>query len=75
MATALRKIDEKLAWDVILIGFDDTIDDNFFKKGIITANINKEGIGKRLVRALVARLQYPNSDFELIAVATHPLYR
>ena len=75
VATALRKIDEKLAWDVILIGFDDTIDDNFFKKGIITANINKEGIGKRLVRALVARLQYPNSDFELIAVATHPLYR
>ena len=75
VATALRKIDEKLASEATLIGFDDTIEDNFFKKGIITADINKEGIGKRLVRALMSRLQYPEADYEMIAVATHPMYK
>jgi LacI family transcriptional regulator len=74
VAIALSKIDEKLAEDVTLIGFDNTIEETFFKKGIITANIRKEAVGRRLVRALTYRMQDPAMDYALTAVVTYPMY-
>ena len=74
VAISLSKVDEKLAEEVVLIGFDNTIEETFFKKGIITANVRKEALGRKLVRSLMDQIDYPDKDFELTAIATYPMY-
>ncbi len=75
VASALIKIDMRLAQRVRLIGFDNTIEEDFFKQDILTVHIRKEELGRRLIRTTVEKIENPGLDHAFIMVATYPLYK
>jgi len=75
VAAALMKIDIRLAMQVRLIGFDNTIEEEFFKQDILTVHIRKEELGRRLIRTTIEKIENPSLDNAMILVATYPVYK
>lgn len=75
VATALMKKDMKLAKDIIIVGFDNTIEPEFFKSDIITVEIRMEALGRRLVSTTLEKITHPEFDNAIITVATYPVPR
>lgn len=72
VANAIAKIDLNLAQNITLIGFDNTIEKEFFKSDIYTVNIRKEAVGRRLVKSVFDQMEDDN-DHAIITLATYPL--
>lgn len=73
VATALMKKDVNLAMKMKIVGFDNTISKDFFKPDIITVDIRKEALGKRLVKSILDRVEDPNMDNAFITLNTYPM--
>ena len=73
VATALSKINLVLPIKTTIIGFDNTLEDSFFKQDIMTVDIRKEEVGRRLVRTTIDQINNPKLDNAMITVATYPV--
>lgn len=73
VATALMKRNYDLAMKTTIVGFDNTISKDFFKPDIITVDIRKENLGKRLVRSILDRVEDPAMDHAFITLSTYPI--
>lgn len=73
VATALMKRNYDLAMKTTIVGFDNTISDDFFKPDIITVDIHKENLGKRLVKSILDRVEDPMMDHAFITLSTYPI--
>jgi len=74
-ASALFKRDLSLARKTRLIGFDNTIEEDFFKQDILTVHIRKEELGRRLIKITIDKIENPELDNAFIMVATYPIYK
>lgn len=75
VATALMKRDMKLVQETVIVGFDNTIEPEFFKSDIITVEIKMEALGRRLVTTTLEKIMHPELDNAIITVATYPVER
>ena len=75
VASILMKKDMELAMKTTLIGFDNTIEEEFFKQDILTVDIRKEEVGRRLIKTTVDQIYNPNLDNAIITVATYPVFK
>lgn len=75
VATALMKKDMELALKTSIIGFDNTIEEEFFKQDILTVDIRKEEVGRRLVKTTIDQIDNPKLDNAIITVATYPVFK
>lgn len=73
VALVLLQKDSRLARDIVITGFDHTIEDDFFKKDIITVEVRMEELGRRLVKSIIDRVENPQQDLSFITIATYPL--
>lgn len=73
VALVLVQRDPDLARRMVITGFDNTIEEDFFKKDIITVEVRIEELGKRLVRSLIDRVKNPQMDIAFVTVATYPV--
>ncbi|WP_455714226.1 LacI family DNA-binding transcriptional regulator [Anaerosporobacter sp.] len=71
VATALMKKDMQTAKDTVILGFDNTLEPDFFKSDIITVEIKMEALGRRLVSTTLDKIMHPEWDNAIITVATY----
>lgn len=72
-ATALMKISTEVAMKTTLIGFDNTIERDFFRQDILTVDVHKEEVGRRIIKATIDQIEHPELDHMLITIATYPI--
>lgn len=73
VATTLMKKSVDLAMETTIVGFDNTVSKDFFKPDIITVDIHKEKLGKRLVKSILDRIEDPMMDHAFITLNTYPI--
>lgn len=74
VATALLQKDPRLVKETVITGFNNTIDEDFFKKDIVTVSVRTEELGRRLVRSIIDRVENPEQDLSFITIATYPQF-
>ncbi|NTV79273.1 MAG: LacI family transcriptional regulator, partial [Clostridiales bacterium] len=75
VATALMKKDLKKALEMVLIGFDNTVEPEFFKSDIMTVEIHKEEVGRRLVKTTLDKVKDKKMDNAMITLSTYPIIK
>lgn len=73
-AGVLFQRDPELMKKTVITGFDKTVEEGFLKQDILTVEVNKEAAGRRMIRTLLQRLEYPEMDHAMISLATYPCY-
>lgn len=71
-ALVLLRKDPALAERMVITGFDNTIEEDFFKKDILTVEVRIEELGRRLVKSVVDRIKDPSLDIAFVTLATYP---
>ena len=72
LALALLQKDPKLASEIVITGFNDIIEPDFFKKDIISVTVKMEELGKRLVKSVIDRVHEPEMDIAFMTLTTYP---
>jgi LacI family transcriptional regulator len=72
VALALLQRDPHAVKTVVITGFNNTIEPDFFKNDIITVDVRIEELGKRLVKSVLDRVKNPAMDISFITIATYP---
>lgn len=73
VATALLKRNHELVPRTYITGFNRTTKEDFFKTDMITVDIKKENLGKRLVKSILDRVDDPDMDHAFITLSTYPV--
>lgn len=71
-AMALLHRDAELVKRTIITGFDNMIEDDFFKNDIITVEVRIEELGRRLVKSVVDRVRDPRLGIVFATLSTYP---
>ncbi len=71
-ALALLQKDPGLAKQMVITGFDNTIEEDFFKKDILTVDVKIEELGRRLVKSVVDRIRDPRLGIVFATLTTYP---
>lgn len=71
-ALALRQRDAQAVKRVIITGFNNTLETDFFKRDIITVDVRIEEMGRRLVKSVIDRVKCPTMDVAFTTIATYP---
>lgn len=71
-ALALLQRDPELARKTVITGFDNTIEEDFFKKDIITVDVKVEELGRRLVKSVIDRVRDPRLGIVFATLSTYP---
>jgi LacI family transcriptional regulator len=72
VALALLQRDPHAVKKVVITGFNNTIETDFFKNDIITVDVRIEELGKRLVKSVLDRVKNPEMDICFTTIATYP---
>jgi LacI family transcriptional regulator len=72
VALALLQRDSQAVKRVVITGFNDTIEPDFFKNDILTVEVRIEELGRRLVKSVLDRVKNPSLDISFTTVATYP---
>lgn len=72
VALALLQRDAQAAKNIVITGFNNTLEPDFFKNDIITVDVRIEEIGRRLVKSVVDRVKCPTMDLSFITITTYP---
>ena len=72
VALVLLQKDPELAKSVVITGFNDIIESDFFRNDIITVGVRMEELGRRLVKSVVDRVNNPDMDISFTTIATYP---
>ena len=71
-ALALLQKDPELARRMVITGFDNTIEEDFFKKDILTVDVKIEELGRRLVKSVIDRVRDPRLGIIFATLTTYP---
>ena len=71
-ALALLQRNPELARKTVITGFDNTIEEDFFKKDIITVDVKVEELGRRLVKSVIDRVRDPRLGIVFATLSTYP---
>lgn len=71
-ATVLLRRSPALAERTVITGFDNTIEEDFFKQDILTVDVRIEELGKRLVKSVADRIKDPALDTAFVTITTYP---
>lgn len=74
VALLLLQKDPNLAKNIVITGFNDIIETDFFRDDIITVGVKMEQLGKRLVKSVIDRINEPDMDISFTTIATYPKY-
>lgn len=69
---ALLQKDPESVRRVVITGFNNTLEHDFFKKDIITVDVRVEEMGRRLVKSVLDRVKCPTMDSTFTTIATYP---
>jgi LacI family transcriptional regulator len=58
--------------NIVITGFNNTLEPDFFKNDIITVDVRIEELGRRLVKSVLDRVKNPTMDISFITIATYP---
>lgn len=72
VSLALLQRDAQAAKNIVITGFNNTLEPDFFKNDIITVDVRIEEIGRRLVKSVVDRVKCPTMDLSFITITTYP---
>ncbi len=72
VALALLQRDPQAVKQVVLTGFNNTLETDFFKKDILTVDVRIEEMGRRLVKSVIDRVKCPTMDASFTTIATYP---
>ena len=72
VALALLQRDPQAARRLVITGFNNTLEADFFKNDIITVDVRIEEMGKRLVKSVIDRVKCPTMDISFTTIATYP---
>lgn len=73
-ALALLQRDSELARKTVITGFDNTIEEDFFKKDILTVDVRIEELGRRLVKSVIDRVRDPRLGIVFGTLTTYPKF-
>lgn len=73
-ALALLQRDPELAKRTVITGFDNTIEEDFFKKDIVTVDVRVEELGRRLVKSVIDRVRDPRLGIVFATLSTYPKF-
>lgn len=71
-ALALLQRNPELAKTTVITGFDNTIEEDFFKKDILTVDVRVEELGRRLVKSVIDRVRDPRLGIVFATLTTYP---
>lgn len=71
-ALALLQRDPELPKRTVITGFDNTIEEDFFKKDILTVDVKVEELGRRLVKSVIDRVKDPRLGIVFATLTTYP---
>lgn len=72
VALALLQKDSRAARNIVITGFNDIIESDFFRNDIITVGVRMEELGRRLVKSVIDRVNNPDMDISFTTIATYP---
>lgn len=72
VALLLLQKNPHVAKNVVITGFNDIIETDFFRDDIITVGVKMEQLGKRLVKSVLDRINDPEMDISFTTIATYP---
>lgn len=72
VALAILQKDSNAVRNVVITGFNNTIEPDFFKNDIITVDVRIEEMGRRLVKSVVDRVKCPTMDASFTTISTYP---
>lgn len=72
VSLALLQRDPQSVNRVVITGFNNTLETDFFKKDILTVDVRIEEMGRRLVKSVIDRVKCPTLDASFTTIATYP---
>ena len=72
VSLAILQKDPQAVKKVIITGFNNTLEPDFFKNDIITVDVRIEELGRRLVKSVIDRVKCPTMDISFTTIATYP---
>lgn len=71
-ALAILQRDPQAVRNVLITGFNNTVEQDFFKNDIITVDVRIEEMGRRLVKSVIDRIKCPTMDASFTTISTYP---
>jgi len=72
VSLALLQRDPQAVKRVVITGFNNTLETDFFKKDILTVDVRIEEMGRRLVKSVIDKVKCPTMDNSFTTIATYP---
>lgn len=72
VSLALLQRDAQAVRRVVITGFNNTLETDFFKKDILTVDVRIEEMGRRLVKSVIDKVKCPTMDVAFTTLATYP---
>ena len=72
VSLALLQRDPHAVKRVVITGFNNTLETDFFKKDILTVEVRIEEMGRRLVKSAIDKVKCPTMDAAFTTIATYP---
>ena len=72
VSLALLQRDAPAVKRVVITGFNNTLEADFFKKDILTVDVRIEEMGRRLVKSVIDKVKCPTMDVAFTTLATYP---
>ena len=73
VALSLLQIDPDAVRTMVITGFNNVIEPDFFKKDILTVDVRMEELGRRLVKSVTDRVKNPSMDITFTTIVAYPL--
>jgi LacI family transcriptional regulator len=74
VALAILQREPQAIKDIVITGFNNTLEPDFFKNDIITVDVRIEELGRRLVKSVLDRVKNPTMDISFTTIATYPKF-
>jgi LacI family transcriptional regulator len=72
VSLALLQRDSRAVKSVVITGFNNTIEPDFFKNDIVTVDVRIDALGRRLVKSVLDRVKNPLLDQSFTTLETYP---
>ncbi|MDE7479620.1 MAG: substrate-binding domain-containing protein [Lachnospiraceae bacterium] len=74
VSLALLQRDAQAVKKVVITGFNNTLEEDFFKSDILTVDVRIEEMGRRLVKSVIDKVKCPTMDVSFTTIATYPRF-
>lgn len=74
VSLSLLQRDSKAVKKMVITGFNNTLETDFFKSDILTVDVRIEEMGRRLVKSVIDKVKCPTMDVAFTTIATYPKF-